>query len=171
MKSPSSFFPISYSLSLSVFLLISRSQHDPTQDQAWCRSACTTQGIRGSPCTLRQDEEDGHSRCPQVCPEFLHFASPRPFFLFLLLFCMDAEISFLLSIDRVLRLQPGHKYCLLGRLSSEVGWNYYDIIKVGISPSLFLFILHSLFIFFFSFFFFFLLLISMSAVKWLICVN
>ncbi|RWR84042.1 60S ribosomal protein L13a-4-like protein [Cinnamomum micranthum f. kanehirae] len=24
---------------------------------------------------------------------------------------------------------PGHKYCLLGRLSSEVGWNYYDIIK------------------------------------------
>ncbi|KAJ8647039.1 hypothetical protein MRB53_000062 [Persea americana] len=30
---------------------------------------------------------------------------------------------------KVLRLQPGHKYCLLGRLSSEVGWNYYDIIK------------------------------------------
>ncbi|RWR76164.1 60S ribosomal protein L13a-4 [Cinnamomum micranthum f. kanehirae] len=30
---------------------------------------------------------------------------------------------------KVLRLQPGHKYCLLGRLSSEVGWNYYEIIK------------------------------------------
>lgn len=31
---------------------------------------------------------------------------------------------------RVLRLQPGHKYCLLGRLSKEVGWNHYDTIKV-----------------------------------------
>ena len=31
---------------------------------------------------------------------------------------------------RVLRLQAGHKYCLLGRLSSEVGWNHYDTIKV-----------------------------------------
>ncbi|KAI0523531.1 60S ribosomal protein L13a-4 [Dendrobium catenatum] len=30
---------------------------------------------------------------------------------------------------KVLRLQPGHKYCLLGRLSSEVGWGYYDTIK------------------------------------------
>ncbi|PIA25723.1 hypothetical protein AQUCO_10800013v1 [Aquilegia coerulea] len=30
---------------------------------------------------------------------------------------------------KVLRLQPGHKYCLLGRLSSEVGWNQYDTIK------------------------------------------
>ncbi|CAH8359243.1 unnamed protein product [Eruca vesicaria subsp. sativa] len=27
------------------------------------------------------------------------------------------------------RLQAGHKYCLLGRLSSEVGWNHYDTIK------------------------------------------
>jgi large subunit ribosomal protein L13Ae len=26
---------------------------------------------------------------------------------------------------KVLRLQPGHKYCLLGQLSKEVGWNYY----------------------------------------------
>ncbi|KAL5719841.1 60S ribosomal protein L13a-2 [Ranunculus cassubicifolius] len=34
----------------------------------------------------------------------------------------------LLSI-RVLRLQPGHKYCLLGRLSHEVGWNHFDTIK------------------------------------------
>ncbi|KAK1397990.1 large ribosomal subunit protein uL13w-like [Apium graveolens] len=30
---------------------------------------------------------------------------------------------------KVLRLQAGHKYCLLGRLSAEVGWNYYDTIK------------------------------------------
>ncbi|RVW98028.1 60S ribosomal protein L13a-1 [Vitis vinifera] len=28
-----------------------------------------------------------------------------------------------------LRLQAGHKYCLLGRLSSEVGWNHYDTIR------------------------------------------
>lgn len=32
---------------------------------------------------------------------------------------------------RVLRLQAGHKYCLLGRLSKEVGWNHYDTIKVS----------------------------------------
>nr|GMD66971.1 60S ribosomal protein L13a-4-like [Ipomoea batatas] len=31
---------------------------------------------------------------------------------------------------KVLRLQAGHKYCLLGKLSSEVGWNHYDTIKV-----------------------------------------
>ncbi|CAK8537143.1 unnamed protein product [Lathyrus sativus] len=30
---------------------------------------------------------------------------------------------------KVLRLQKGHKYCHLGQLSSEVGWNYYDTIK------------------------------------------
>ncbi|KAL0926069.1 hypothetical protein M5K25_004453 [Dendrobium thyrsiflorum] len=30
---------------------------------------------------------------------------------------------------KVLRLQAGHKYCLLGKLSSEVGWGYYDTIK------------------------------------------
>ncbi|XP_058203851.1 large ribosomal subunit protein uL13x-like isoform X2 [Rhododendron vialii] len=30
---------------------------------------------------------------------------------------------------KVLRLQAGHKYCSLGRLSSEVGWNHYDTIK------------------------------------------
>ncbi|KAL1816856.1 hypothetical protein DCAR_0521255 [Daucus carota subsp. sativus] len=30
---------------------------------------------------------------------------------------------------KVLRLQAGHKYCLLGQLSAEVGWNYYDTIK------------------------------------------
>ncbi|TKY72377.1 60S ribosomal protein L13a-4 [Spatholobus suberectus] len=30
---------------------------------------------------------------------------------------------------KVLRLQKGHKFCVLGRLSSEVGWSYYDTIK------------------------------------------
>lgn len=30
---------------------------------------------------------------------------------------------------KVLRLQPGHKYCLLGCLSLEVGLNHYDTIK------------------------------------------
>ncbi|OVA00097.1 Ribosomal protein L13 [Macleaya cordata] len=30
---------------------------------------------------------------------------------------------------KVTRLQPGHKYCTLGQLSSEVGWNYYDTIR------------------------------------------
>ncbi|KAI6695835.1 hypothetical protein NL676_023545 [Syzygium grande] len=30
---------------------------------------------------------------------------------------------------KVLMLQAGHKYCLLGRLSSEVGWNHFDTIK------------------------------------------
>ncbi|KAF2321333.1 hypothetical protein GH714_039080, partial [Hevea brasiliensis] len=30
---------------------------------------------------------------------------------------------------KVLRVQKGHKYCLLGRLSSEVGWNHYDTIR------------------------------------------
>ncbi|KAE9452926.1 hypothetical protein C3L33_15171, partial [Rhododendron williamsianum] len=32
---------------------------------------------------------------------------------------------------KVLRLQAGHKYCSLGRLSSEVGWNHYDTIKAS----------------------------------------
>ncbi|KAK7389414.1 hypothetical protein VNO78_24435 [Psophocarpus tetragonolobus] len=30
---------------------------------------------------------------------------------------------------KVLRLQKGHKYCVLSRLSSEVGWSYYDTIR------------------------------------------
>jgi hypothetical protein len=37
-----------------------------------------------------------------------------------------------LNVCRVLRLQPGHKFCLLGRLSEEVGWHHYDTIKVCI---------------------------------------
>jgi len=36
-----------------------------------------------------------------------------------------------MELTRVLRLQKGHKYCLLGKLSSEVGWNYYDTIRVS----------------------------------------
>ncbi|KAI3672522.1 hypothetical protein L6452_38611 [Arctium lappa] len=31
---------------------------------------------------------------------------------------------------KVLRLTVGHKYCLLDRLSSKVGWNHYETIKV-----------------------------------------
>jgi len=30
---------------------------------------------------------------------------------------------------RILRLQPGRKYCTVGRLSHEVGWKYQDVIK------------------------------------------
>ncbi|GER45866.1 60S ribosomal protein L13A [Striga asiatica] len=33
---------------------------------------------------------------------------------------------------KVLRIQVGHKYCLLGKLSSEVGWNNYEIIRSGV---------------------------------------
>uniref|UniRef100_M8AW99 60S ribosomal protein L13a-4 n=1 Tax=Aegilops tauschii TaxID=37682 RepID=M8AW99_AEGTA len=31
---------------------------------------------------------------------------------------------------KVLRLQPGHRFCLLGELSKEVGWNYHETIKL-----------------------------------------
>lgn len=44
---------------------------------------------------------------------------------------------------KVLRLQKGHKYCLLGKLSSEVGWNYYDTIRVSASVSELLPLCHS----------------------------
>ncbi|KAK8054713.1 60S ribosomal protein L16 [Apiospora phragmitis] len=30
---------------------------------------------------------------------------------------------------RVLRLQPGRKYCLVGRLSHENGWKYQDVVE------------------------------------------
>ena len=30
---------------------------------------------------------------------------------------------------KVLRLQAGHKYCLVGQLSKEVGWSHFDTIK------------------------------------------
>jgi len=30
---------------------------------------------------------------------------------------------------RVLRLKPGRRYCVLGRLSHEVGWKYQDVVK------------------------------------------
>lgn len=30
---------------------------------------------------------------------------------------------------RVLRLRPGRKYCSIGRLASEVGWKYQDVVK------------------------------------------
>lgn len=46
-----------------------------------------------------------------------------------------------MELPRVLRLQKGHKYCLLGKLSSEVGWNYYDTIRVSSYLLNFLFLL------------------------------
>lgn len=30
---------------------------------------------------------------------------------------------------RILRLKPGRKYCLVGRLSHEVGWKYKDVVE------------------------------------------
>ncbi|WP_411026988.1 hypothetical protein, partial [Salmonella sp. s55044] len=30
---------------------------------------------------------------------------------------------------RYLRLKPGRKFCVLGRLASEVGWKYADIVE------------------------------------------
>ncbi|CAN6703313.1 unnamed protein product [Malus baccata var. baccata] len=40
------------------------------------------------------------------------------------------ELGFVINCQiRVLRLQKGHKYSLLGQLLSEVGWNHYDTIK------------------------------------------
>eukprot|EP00898_Chlorokybus_atmophyticus_P002724 jgi/Chlat1/3452/Chrsp23S03769 len=30
---------------------------------------------------------------------------------------------------KVLRLQPGHKFCLLGQLSAEVGWKYGEVVE------------------------------------------
>ena len=45
--------------------------------------------------------------------------------------------AILVVVLRVLRLQPGHKYCLLGELSKEVGWNYHDTIRVSVFPLLF----------------------------------
>ena len=62
-------------------------------------------------------------------------SSNHPFLLFFTFVvwnvrCLSTDfIPFLLLLLRVLRLQAGHKYCLLGRLSSEVGWNHYDTIK------------------------------------------
>ncbi|RMX36777.1 hypothetical protein pdam_00008961, partial [Pocillopora damicornis] len=33
------------------------------------------------------------------------------------------------SALRVVRLKPGRKYCVLGRLSHEVGWKYKDVLE------------------------------------------
>lgn len=30
---------------------------------------------------------------------------------------------------RILRLQPGRKFCTVGRLSHEVGWKYQDVVN------------------------------------------
>jgi large subunit ribosomal protein L13Ae len=45
-------------------------------------------------------------------------------------------------LARVLRLQPGHKYCLLGELSKEVGWNYHETIKVRCVASIALLVIY-----------------------------
>ncbi|KAF0902929.1 hypothetical protein E2562_019866 [Oryza meyeriana var. granulata] len=74
--------------------------------------------------------------------EELDLASSRPplaFFLFLSLYPRRAwasrsrspEQARVWSHARVLRLQPGHKYCLLSQLSKEVGWNYHDTIRLN----------------------------------------
>ena len=70
-----------------------------------------------------------------VIPDALKFV---PFTLFSSFFIVSQTFLLLCNNHsffyfRVLRLQAGHKYCLLGRLSSEVGWNHYDTIKVSIS--------------------------------------
>jgi hypothetical protein len=37
---------------------------------------------------------------------------------------------------RVLRLKPGRKYCTVGRLSSEFGWNYGEVVsRYAIDPT------------------------------------
>ena len=33
------------------------------------------------------------------------------------------------SALRVIRLKPGRRFCVLGRLSHEVGWKYQDVVK------------------------------------------
>ena len=35
---------------------------------------------------------------------------------------------------RVLRLQPGRKYCTVGRLSHENGWKYQDVVGRYVQP-------------------------------------
>lgn len=34
---------------------------------------------------------------------------------------------------RILRLKPGRKYCTVGRLSTEVGWKYDDVVKRSVN--------------------------------------
>jgi large subunit ribosomal protein L13Ae len=35
---------------------------------------------------------------------------------------------------RILRLQPGRKYCTVGRLSHEVGWKYAGVVDKYVAP-------------------------------------
>ena len=37
---------------------------------------------------------------------------------------------------RVLRLKPGRKWCVVGRLSHEVGWKYQDVVAKYDSPQI-----------------------------------
>ena len=69
-----------------------------------------------------------------VIPDALKFVSFTLFSFFLVSQTFYVCVIIILFFTfRVLRLQAGHKYCLLGRLSSEVGWNHYDTIKVCIA--------------------------------------
>lgn len=99
-------------------------QDDTTQDKARGSCSCTTEGVRGHSSSLWQDQEDGCPWCSQVS--------------FTLCFCFGIwffnllwMLKWWMKFIRVLRLQKGHKYCHLGQLSSEVGWNYYDTIRVS----------------------------------------
>ena len=38
---------------------------------------------------------------------------------------------------RVLRLQPGRKYCTVGRLGHEFGWKYQDVVARCVCPQLY----------------------------------
>ncbi|BBG92344.1 Ribosomal protein L13 family protein, partial [Prunus dulcis] len=73
--------------------------NDSSQDQAWCSRTCPFEGIRG--CSPPYDKIRGWS--------FLMLSSE--------LFTLGFEAS------------SRTKYCLLGKLSSEVGWNHYETIK------------------------------------------
>ena len=56
--------------------------------------------------------------------------------------CVRLYLAKCVLFGRVLRLQKGHKYCLLGKLSSEVGWNHYDTIRVSFDFLVSVFDLH-----------------------------
>ena len=101
---------------------------DSSQDQARRGCSCTFEGFWGCSSSIWQDEEDGYPWCSQVSLFRRNYVRN--------MFCLVNAVESLLFLClwwiRVLRLQPGHKYCLLGQLSSEVGWNHYDTIKVWI---------------------------------------
>lgn len=72
-----------------------------------------------------------------VIPDALKYApltlTCHSFFCFLSSSCLLLTAN---SLVRVLRLQPGHKYCRLGDLAKEVGWNHQETIRVPCIPSI-----------------------------------